>query len=169
MLAMLGCCSDARICASRSNRAMRSGSEDTAGCSALMATSRLSLVSRARYTSPIPPAPSAPVISYGPIRVPAGRDIAAGVYAISRGRLALTPKRRDRRDAYHSPARPLSCARTHALSRPERAQILAVAVSCRGRGCPHLPGLRGGIARRFSGDRELFVKMADEEDGTVTA
>ena len=36
----------------------------------LMATSRPSRVSRARYTSPIPPAPS-PRISYAPSRVPA--------------------------------------------------------------------------------------------------
>jgi hypothetical protein len=35
-----------------------------------MATSRLSVVSRARYTSPMPPAPSVATISYGPRRVP---------------------------------------------------------------------------------------------------
>src|SRR5687767_5154091 len=34
-----------------------------------MATSRLRRVSRARYTSPMPPAPIAPMISYGPMRV----------------------------------------------------------------------------------------------------
>ena len=37
----------------------------------LIATSRPSLVSRARYTSPIPPTPSRPWISYGPRRLPA--------------------------------------------------------------------------------------------------
>ena len=37
------------------------------------ATSRLSFVSRARYTSPMPPAPRAERISYGPRRVPTGR------------------------------------------------------------------------------------------------
>src|SRR5215470_17894418 len=36
-----------------------------------MATKRPSLESRARYTSPIPPAPSGETISYGPNRVPA--------------------------------------------------------------------------------------------------
>ena len=36
----------------------------------LIATSRFSWVSRARYTSPIPPAPSAERISYGPRRAP---------------------------------------------------------------------------------------------------
>ena len=35
-----------------------------------MATCRFSLVSVARYTSPIPPAPMAETISYGPRRVP---------------------------------------------------------------------------------------------------
>ena len=37
------------------------------------ATSRFSFVSRARYTSPMPPAPSGERISYGPRRVPAVR------------------------------------------------------------------------------------------------
>ena len=36
----------------------------------LMATSRLSVVSSARYTSPMPPAPSVATILYGPRRVP---------------------------------------------------------------------------------------------------
>jgi hypothetical protein len=38
------------------------------GESTLMATSRLSLGSRARYTSPMPPAPTGPRISDGPSR-----------------------------------------------------------------------------------------------------
>ena len=36
----------------------------------LIATSRFSFESRARYTSPMPPAPSCSTTSYGPIRVP---------------------------------------------------------------------------------------------------
>ncbi len=43
--------------------------------STLRATSRSSLVSRARKTSPMPPAPTADTISYGPRRVPAARLI----------------------------------------------------------------------------------------------
>ena len=54
---MCGWFSDARTCASRWNRASRSASSATASGSTLIATSRLSLPSRARYTSPIPPAP----------------------------------------------------------------------------------------------------------------
>ena len=41
--------------------------------SILIATSRSSRVSRARYTSPKPPAPTAARISYGPMRVPIER------------------------------------------------------------------------------------------------
>src|SRR5262249_62055478 len=40
-----------------------------------MATSRLSFVSRARYTSPIPPLPRRAVISSEPSRVPTTTDI----------------------------------------------------------------------------------------------
>jgi hypothetical protein len=48
-------------------------SSDDESCSGrtLMATSRPSRVSRARYTSPIPPAPTGETISYGPSRAPA--------------------------------------------------------------------------------------------------
>src|SRR5215510_1297724 len=41
----------------------------------LIATSRPSRGSRARYTSPIPPAPMGATISYGPSRVPGPRDM----------------------------------------------------------------------------------------------
>jgi hypothetical protein len=41
----------------------------------LMATTRSSRVSLARYTSPMPPAPSSVSISYGPRRVPAVSDM----------------------------------------------------------------------------------------------
>src|SRR5262249_60795055 len=40
-----------------------------------MATSRFSFVSRARYTSPMPPLPRRPVISSEPSRVPTSTDI----------------------------------------------------------------------------------------------
>src|SRR4051812_38972198 len=43
-----------------------------------MATSRLRRPSRARYTSPMPPAPRGAVISYGPTRVPEANIIPAG-------------------------------------------------------------------------------------------
>jgi hypothetical protein len=56
--------------ASRSNRARRSASFDTSSGRTLMATSRSRRVSRARYTSPMPPAPSGALISYGPRRTP---------------------------------------------------------------------------------------------------
>jgi len=57
--------------AADADRLRRSGSANTI----LTATSRLSRVSIARYTSPMPPAPSRPMISYGPRRVPGGRSI----------------------------------------------------------------------------------------------
>ncbi len=59
--AMLGWFSEARTRASRSKRASRSGSAVNASGSTFSATSRSSFVSRARYTSPMPPAPSGPV------------------------------------------------------------------------------------------------------------
>ena len=40
-----------------------------------MATDRPRRVSEARYTSPIPPVPMEPTISYGPSRAPAARDM----------------------------------------------------------------------------------------------
>ncbi len=45
------------------NLASRSGSVATSGGSTMRATSRLSRVSLARYTSPMPPAPSEPSTS----------------------------------------------------------------------------------------------------------
>ena len=59
--------------ASRSKRARRSRSLVSSCGRTLMATSRPSRVSRARYTSPIPPAPMGPEISYGPSRAPDSR------------------------------------------------------------------------------------------------
>ena len=70
--------------ASRSRRARRSGSVVTACGSVLIATSRPRRVSRARYTSPIPPAPMRAAITYEPRRVPSvsGMEGAAS-YVIS--------------------------------------------------------------------------------------
>src|SRR5579859_7909192 len=57
----------------------------------LMATSRESRVSFARYTSPMPPAPSEAMISYGPSLVPEVRAIIARHYI--RKRSVLQPDR----------------------------------------------------------------------------
>src|SRR6187397_66910 len=70
MMAMLGWFSDARVLASRSNRARRSASCANASGSTLIATSRPRFLSVARYTSPIPPAPSGTPMVYAPRRVP---------------------------------------------------------------------------------------------------
>src|SRR6516225_7041582 len=64
------------VFASRSNRCRTSGEAERCCGSTLIATERSSRVSFARYTSPIPPAPRGPWISYGPKRVPAARVIA---------------------------------------------------------------------------------------------
>ena len=62
IVTMLGWFSAASERASRSKRARRSASCATAAGSILIATSRPSFVSVARYTSPIPPAPMAAVM-----------------------------------------------------------------------------------------------------------
>ena len=67
---------DAGDCpASRSNRASAAESPDVDSGRILRATSRCRRLSRARYTSPMPPVPRRPRISYGPSRVPASRDM----------------------------------------------------------------------------------------------
>ncbi len=53
----------------------------SASGSTLIATSRPSRVSRARYTSPIPPAPASDNISYGPSLAPAVSAIDARNYS----------------------------------------------------------------------------------------
>src|SRR5260370_40586274 len=63
------------VLASRSNRCLRTGSAENCAGRILMATVRSSRVSRARYTSPIPPAPSGAPISYGPSFVPGTRGL----------------------------------------------------------------------------------------------
>src|ERR1700733_7592456 len=67
-------------CASCWKRRNRSGSRAKAAGKTLIATSRLSRASRARYTSPMPPAPTADTISYGPSFVPGARAIRARNY-----------------------------------------------------------------------------------------
>jgi hypothetical protein len=52
----------------------RSGASVNESGSTLIATWRFSLVSVARYTSPIPPTPIWATTSYGPMQVPEGRD-----------------------------------------------------------------------------------------------
>lgn len=61
---MLGCDRAATARASVSNRWRMAGSAAMCGAMTLMATSRPRRVSRARYTSPMPPAPSDAVTSY---------------------------------------------------------------------------------------------------------
>src|SRR5262249_58933240 len=70
MAVMLGWLSDANTCASRLKRERRSGSFVNASGRSLRATSRLSFVSDARYTSPIPPSPSFETTRYGPSELP---------------------------------------------------------------------------------------------------
>src|SRR6202011_3804775 len=61
----------------------RSGSAAKASGRILRATLRPSRVSRARYTSPMPPAPSGAMISYGPSLVPGVKAILARHYSLS--------------------------------------------------------------------------------------
>ena len=81
--------------ASRWNRATRSASAANASGRTLIATSRSSRVSRARYTSPMPPAPRAETISYGPKRAPGMRATGIAVdYMGGKQRNEITPERR---------------------------------------------------------------------------
>src|SRR5262249_24533521 len=67
------------VLASRLKRCLRTGSEDRCDGRILIATLRSSLVSRARYTSPIPPVPKDATISYGPSRVPGLSGISGAI------------------------------------------------------------------------------------------
>src|SRR5262245_24432439 len=58
---------------------MRSGSPPKPSATILRAMSRPSFVSRARYTSPMPPAPRGSRISYEPSRVPGDRPIVGAI------------------------------------------------------------------------------------------
>src|SRR5438045_4261132 len=90
MARMFGWESTATARASRSKRASRSVSCANGSGRTLTATSRPRRVSRARYTSPMPPAPNCPVISYGPNLVPVviiGSDAGGAGLRRSEGRL----------------------------------------------------------------------------------
>src|SRR6476660_673339 len=80
MAAMFGWLSAANVWASRVNRASLSWSRATASGRIFSATFRCSRRSRARYTSPIPPAPSRSTTSYGPTCWPGERPMSDGDY-----------------------------------------------------------------------------------------
>src|SRR5215468_1481671 len=67
------------VFASRSNRCLRTGSAENCAGRILMATVRSNRVSLARYTSPIPPAPSGTPISYGPSLVPGAMGMSGAI------------------------------------------------------------------------------------------
>src|SRR5258706_7308599 len=67
---MLGWFSDEIARASRSKRCFASALQDRYSGRILIATVRSRRVSRARYTSPMPPAPTGATTSYGPSLVP---------------------------------------------------------------------------------------------------
>jgi hypothetical protein len=94
---MLGCCRPEMALASRSKRKRRSEFEVKWEGRTLTATVRSRRVSKARYTSPIPPAPSGPTISYGPSFVPGGSVMSARIIALEQPREVssnrLTPPR----------------------------------------------------------------------------
>ena len=75
-----GCVSCEIARASRSNRSRNCGSAASVSGRTLIATVRSSRVSRALYTSPMPPAPSSDRISYAPRRTPADKDIRSRLY-----------------------------------------------------------------------------------------
>src|SRR5580704_4817457 len=78
---MLGWFSDEMARASRSKRCLASGLSERCAGRILMATMRSRRVSQARYTSPMPPAPSGDWISYGPSLVPEARAMLGRNYS----------------------------------------------------------------------------------------
>src|SRR5882762_2468927 len=90
MVTMLGWLRAEAARASCSKRRKRSLSEENAVGRILIATPRSKRASRARYTSPIPPAPSSSTISYGPSLVPEVRAIAHAIIFPGKG-LAVGP------------------------------------------------------------------------------
>src|SRR6266478_8258590 len=72
------------VFASRSKRCLATGSAEILAGKILTATSLPRRVSFARYTSPIPPAPSGATTSYGPSLVPELRAIVARHYTPNR-------------------------------------------------------------------------------------
>src|SRR5580704_11268586 len=81
--------------ASRSNRWRTSGASANPCVRTFTATARSSRVSRARYTSPIPPAPRGDTISYGPSLVPDASPMRARHYSLIEGHLAWSQQRPD--------------------------------------------------------------------------
>src|SRR6185437_13011016 len=77
MASRLGWFSAAIVRASCFSRCSSPGSADPAALRTLIATSRPSLGSRARNTSPMPPAPSSATISYSPSRLPGASGMRA--------------------------------------------------------------------------------------------
>src|SRR5580692_11126010 len=78
---MLGWFSEEIARASRSKRCLASDLSERCAGRILIATVRSRRVSRARYTSPIPPAPKGETISYGPSFVPQVKAIRARHYS----------------------------------------------------------------------------------------
>src|SRR5262249_12517341 len=73
------------------NRLPRSPTRENSSGKILMATSRLSFVSRARYTSPIPPLPSKAVISCEPSRMPIVKAMISEGIIEQRGPVDVNP------------------------------------------------------------------------------
>src|SRR5690625_1617762 len=86
---MLGCSRLAARSASRRNRARNSGSAESSAESTLSATLRGRVGWRARYTVPIPPAPSTRSMVYPDTWAPAGMVIAASLARRSSGGLSF--------------------------------------------------------------------------------
>ena len=74
---MCGCESCEIAFASRSKRWRASGESGDAGGECLDGDGAIEPAIAREYTSPMPPAPIAATISYGPSRVPAGSGMAA--------------------------------------------------------------------------------------------
>src|SRR5262245_43039850 len=85
-----------RLPAARASRARRSTCSGVAAserCRTLIATSRGIRGSRARYTSPMPPSPSGPRISYGPRWPPDERRKLAAEVAVTGLLMGIRPWR----------------------------------------------------------------------------
>src|SRR5438132_2217906 len=94
---MLGWENFEMVRASRSNRCRSAESDEWCDGNTLIATVRSRRESRARYTSPIPPAPTGLTISYGPSLVPEESDTvprANAAIVCARGRLWKDGSRR---------------------------------------------------------------------------
>ena len=96
--------------ASFSRRWRCSGFCDKRSGNTLMATVRSRRVSHARYTSPMPPAPSGVRISNGPSLVPKGRDIGGAIIPLEQDKLVAGVIRYFSQSAFlrHQPRRTTS-------------------------------------------------------------